>query len=147
MKKTLSALLFLAASVLAASAFAQGPGHPPDPADLLARLTTLLTLTTAQQAQATTIFTNEQTALQPIETQMQTAHTSLAAAVKSNTTGTIDTLTAQIGSYHAQIMSVQSKAQAAFYAILTADQQTKYDSLHVTAGGGRGAFRPERPPQ
>jgi Spy/CpxP family protein refolding chaperone len=146
MKKTLFAFL-----LLAGSAFAQGPGNPPSPANLVARLTTLLTLTTAQQAQATTIFTDEQTAVTPIRTQIQTAHTSLAAAIKSNQTATIDTLSAQLGSYSGQMTDIQSKAQAAFYAILTADQQTKYDSLHGAGGrggpGAMGAFRGARPPQ
>jgi Spy/CpxP family protein refolding chaperone len=145
MKKTIFALL-----VLAASAFAQGPGKPPgppNPTDMVAHLTALLSLTTAQQAQATTIFTNEQTAVQAIDTELQTAHTSLAAAVKSNTTATIDSLSAQIGVYHGQILSTQSKAQAAFYAILTADQQTKYSAIHGGPGGGRGALRGVRPPQ
>ncbi len=119
---------------------------------MVARLTTLLTLTTAQQAQATTIFTNEQNAIAPIQTEVQTAHTSLATAIKSNQTATIDTLTAQLGTYNGQILDIQSKAQAAFYAILTTDQQTKYDTLHGAGGpggpggpGGRAAFRGPRP--
>lgn len=144
MKKTFSALL-----LVAVSAFAQGHGGPPDPATQVARLTTLLSLTTAQQAQATTIFTNEQTAITPIETQVQTLRTSLTAAVKSNQTSTIDTVAAQLGAYNGQITAIQSKAQAAFYAILTATQQTQYDSLRGPGGpgggpGGRGAFRGAR---
>src|SRR6516162_9188407 len=103
MKQTLSALL-----LLAASAFAQGPFGPPDPATQVARLTTLLTLTSAQQAQATTIFTNEQSAVAPIQTEIQTAHTSLTAAVKANQTATIDTLAAQLGGYNGQITAIQS---------------------------------------
>jgi len=137
MKKTLFALLLLAASV-----FAQGPGNPPSPANHVARLTTLLNLTAAQQAQATTIFTNEQTAIAALETQTKTAHTNLSAAIKSNQTATIDTLATQIGSLHSQTLNIQSKAQAAFYAILTADQQTKYDSLPTR--GGRGPRPPEQ---
>jgi Spy/CpxP family protein refolding chaperone len=136
MKKTISALL-----LLAAAAFAQRPAGPPSPADHVARLATLLNLSAAQQAQATTIFTNEQTALAPVETQTQTAHANLSTAIKGNQSATIDTVTAQIGSYHAQISSIQSKAQAAFYALLTADQQAKYDAL--PGRGGRGP----RPPQ
>jgi hypothetical protein len=141
MKQTLSALL-----LLAASAFAQGPFGPPDPATQVARLTTLLTLTSAQQAQATTIFTNEQSAVAPIQTEIQTAHTSLTAAVKANQTATIDTLAAQLGGYNGQITAIQSKAQASFYAILTATQQTQYDSLRGPggAGGGIAAFRGAR---
>jgi Spy/CpxP family protein refolding chaperone len=135
MKKTLSIFLFLTAS-----AFAQGPGTPPSPTNIVARLTKILDLTAAQQTQATTIFTNEQTALTPIQTEVQTARTALAAAIKTNATPTIDSTSAQLGTYSGQITDIQSKAQAAFYAILTADQQTKYDSLHGMGGfGGPGA--------
>jgi Spy/CpxP family protein refolding chaperone len=144
MKKTLSAIL-----LLAASAFAQGPGPggPPNPARQVARLTTLLSLTAAQQTQATTIFTNEQSAITPIQAQVHTARTSLAAAVKSNQTANIDTLAAQLGTYEGQIIAIQSNAQAAFYAILTPAQQTQYDSLRGLGGpgGGRAAFRGARP--
>jgi Spy/CpxP family protein refolding chaperone len=143
MKKTLSTLL-----LLTASAFAQGPGNPPNPAGQLARLTTLLNLTAAQQTQATAIFTSEQAAVAPIQTEVQTAHTSLTAAVKSNQTATIDTLATQLGTYEGQLAAIRSKAQAAFYALLTADQQAKYDSLHGPGGpGGRPGFRGGRPPQ
>jgi Spy/CpxP family protein refolding chaperone len=136
MKKTFSTLL-----LLAASAFAQGPGNPPSPANHVARLTTLLNLTAAQQTQGTAIFTSEQAAITPIQAQVQTAHTNLTAAVKGNQTAAIDTLAAQLGTYEAQMASARSKAQAAFYALLTADQQTKYDSLP----GAGGAFRGRRP--
>jgi hypothetical protein len=136
MKKTFPAFLFLATSL-----FAQSPGHQPNPTNIVARLTTVLGLSAAQQTQATAIFTNEQTALEPIRTNIQTDHTNLAAAIKKNDTATIDTLSAQLGTYSAQISDITSKAQAAFYAILTADQQTKYDSLHGPGGfGGLGGF-------
>ncbi len=116
---------------------------------MVVRLATLLNLTTAQQTQATAIFESEQSAMASLQTNIQTAHTSLTAAVKANQSATIDTLATQLGTYEAQALSTQSKAQAAFYAILTADQQTKYDSLHGAAGGrGPGAaFRGPRPPQ
>ncbi len=141
MKKTFSTLL-----LLAASAFAQGPGPggPPNPARQIARLTTLLNLTAAQQTQATTIFTNEQSTLAPIQAEVRAARTGLTTAIKSNQTATIDSLAAQPGSYSGQITSIQSKAQAAFYAILTATQQTQYDTLRGH-GGGRPAFRGVRP--
>jgi Spy/CpxP family protein refolding chaperone len=140
--------LFPAFLLLAASAFAQGPGFAPNPTHLVARLTTLLSLTSAQQTQATTIFTSEQTAITPIGAQIKTAHTSLAAAVKTNDTATIDTVSAQLGTYQGQITDIQSKAQAAFWAILTPDQQTKYSSLHGMGGfgapGAGAAFRGAR---
>jgi len=43
---------------------------------------------------------------------------------------------ANIGLLTGQIQAIQSKANAAFYAILTADQQTKFDQI------GFGGFGP-----
>lgn len=99
------------------------------------RLTTLLTLTAAQQAQATTIFTAEATANSTTMASMRTARTALKTAVEANDQAGIATQASQIGSLTTQQVSDQAKAQAAFYAILTADQKTKYDSL-----GGPGGF-------
>ena len=118
-------------------------GTPPDPATMIAnrvaRLTTLLSLTTAQAAQATTIFTNEQTAISPLQTTLQSARTSLESAVKSNATATIDQLATQIGTVTGQITAAHSKADAAFWAILTADQQAKLEASGGLGGpGGRG---------
>jgi Spy/CpxP family protein refolding chaperone len=111
----------------------------PDPAAMVAnrvaRLTALLSLTTAQAAQATTIFTNAQTAITPLETSLTADFTSLQTAVKSDATATIDQLSASIGTLTGQITAIRNKADAAFYAILTTDQQTK---LNSTGGGRRG---------
>ncbi len=132
-------------SLLAAAGFAQRPfgvmtsGSPPDPPTMIQnkveRLTSLLNLTTEQAAQATTIFTAAQTAIAPIETSLANYRTSMQAAVKSNATATIDQLAGSIGTATGQITAIQNKADAAFYAILTADQRTKLDSL---PGGGHG---------
>jgi len=123
----------------------------PDPATIVQqrvdRLTTLLSLTTAQATQATTIFTNAQTAITPLETNLSTYHTSMQAAVKSNATATIDQLATQIGTANGQITALQNKADAAFYAILTADQQAKLDSSGGRGFGGGPRGRPGRPPQ
>ena len=106
---------------------------PPDPATIVAHqvsfLTTLLTLTTGQATQATTIFTTALTSVTAIETQITTAQTALAAAIKSNTTATITTQAATIGTFEGQIVALNAKADAAFYLLLTADQKTKLDSL------------------
>jgi Spy/CpxP family protein refolding chaperone len=116
----------------------------------IATMTTLLSLSSGQQAQATTIFANARTASKDVMTNMRTAQTSLNAAIKKNDVAQIDSLTAQIGSLHAQSLAIQSKAEAAFYATLTADQQTKYDTLHhggFGPGGPGGNMRGPRPPQ
>ena len=141
----LSTRLILCAAVLTATALAQRPfgvltgSTAPDPATIVAnqvaRLTNLLTLTTAQQAQATTIFTSALTAITPLQTSLATAQQSLPAAVKSNATATIDQLATTIGSLQGQILSIQNKADAVFYAILTSDQQTKLGQTNFPGGG------------
>lgn len=120
-----------------------GPGGtPPDPATMIQmrvdRLATLLSLTDAQKTQATTIFTNAYSAGQSIHTTLQTDTTNLAAAVKANNISTIDSLSATIGSLQGQLTAINAKADAAFYAILTADQKAKYDALPHGGPGGPG---------
>ncbi|HWY46152.1 MAG TPA: Spy/CpxP family protein refolding chaperone [Bryobacteraceae bacterium] len=110
-------------------------------ANLVQRLTTLLTLTTAQQTQATTIYTTEQTALSTLGTSRQTAQTALQTAIKANDLTGISTQATQIGNLTTQQVEDEANAEAAFYAILTADQQTKYNQLHSVGLGGRGGPR------
>jgi Spy/CpxP family protein refolding chaperone len=95
-------------------------------------------LTTAQQTEATTIFTTEQTALSALLTSMQTARTALQTAVQNNDLTGITTQATQIGSLTTQQVEAQGKAGAAFYAILTTDQQTKYGQLQSIGIGGPG---------
>ena len=109
-------------------------------ANRVARLTSLLTLTAAQQSQATTIFTNEQAAESTIRTSMETARTALRTAVQSNDTGGIVTQSAQIGALTTRQVETQAKAEAAFYAILTPEQKTKYNERPAGVPGGRGGF-------
>jgi Spy/CpxP family protein refolding chaperone len=148
--------MFVAAA-FAAALFGQRPSGtltsatPPDPATIVAnqvaRLTSRLTLTTVQQAQATTIFTNALNTIMPLQTTIHTDQTSLQTAVKSNDTATIDQLSFAIGTAQGQILSIQNKADAAFYAILTADQQTKLSQTHFFGGLGFGHGRgPGGPP-
>jgi Spy/CpxP family protein refolding chaperone len=142
----------IAAAFSATLMLAQGPGGrrgpggtPPDPQQMAERrvnfLTRTLNLTDAQKSQATTIFTNAATAAQSIHTNMQTARQTLRDAVKKNDSAAIDQAAQTIGNLTGQLTSIEGKANAAFYAILTPDQQTKFDS-----GPGRG-FGPGMGPQ
>jgi Spy/CpxP family protein refolding chaperone len=131
-------------SVCASFVFAQGPGGgPPTAAEMVSRqvehLTTQLTLTSAQQTQATSIFTASQTSIATLQTSMRTARTALQAAIPKNDMATITNEATQIGNLTAQVTADQAKAEAAFYLILTADQQTKYAAA-LANGGGRGGF-------
>ena len=114
-------------------ALAQTPSHAATTAQIVAnqvaRLTKLLDLTSTQQASATTIFTTEQTALATLRTNMQTARTALQTAIKSDDTATIGTEATQIGTLTGEEVLAQATASGAFYAILTTDQQSKYETL------------------
>lgn len=145
MKTTLTRL-FLLTSLSMAAAMAQRPmnqrGTPPDPATMVQRRVEMLTrslgLSDAQASQATTIFTNAQAAAAPLRTSMQDARTALQTAVKANDTGGITVAANNIGNVTGQEVANQAKAEAAFYAILTADQKTKYDQRGPGRGGPGG---------
>ena len=133
---------FALTSVCATLMFAQGQrGSAPTTADMVSRqverLTDLLTLTTAQQAQATSIFTAAQSAISPLQTSMQTARKALQDAIPKNDLATITSQATQIGNLTAQLAVDQAKAEASLYALLTVDQQTKYAQA-LANGGGRG---------
>ena len=141
--------LLASAALSAALVLAQPPGEhgrpggpPPDPQTRIQNrvnfLATLLSLTDDQKAQATTIFTNAYTAAQSASSSVQTARQSLSDAVKKNDTATIDQVSATIGSAEGQITAINAKADAAFYAILTPDQKTKYDAMPHGGPGGMG---------
>ena len=132
-------ILILTASVLL---LAQGPPPPPDPATRVQHqvqwMTTLLSLTTAQQQQATTIFTNASSAEMSVLDQLKTARQSLNTAILGNNSDSIDQIAASIGGLMAQMTSIGAKAQASFYQILTADQQSKLTQLQSEGPMGLG---------
>jgi hypothetical protein len=113
---------------------------PPTPAqiaaNIVARLTTLLDLTSTQQATATTIFTAEATTDQSLQTEMQTAQTSLQTAITSNTG--IAAAAATIGGLTTQQVTADATADASFYLILSSTQQTKYTTLQPLGLGASG---------
>lgn len=144
MKRLLFSFLF--ASALATLSFAQPSGSAPAPADMAQRrvnfLTRQLTLTTAQQQQALTIFTTSATADAAARATLKTAHQSLSDSVKTNNLAGIDQASATIGNLTAQVSSTDGKADAAFFQILTPDQQTKYNESRMQGPGrfGPGGF-------
>ncbi len=140
---TTLALLTLTASAIFAQA--PPPRTPPTPAQMVARhverLTAALTLTPPQQAQATTIFTTEQTIMTGLHASFDTAHAALKTAVEANSTAGINSNANQLGNLTTQQVIAQATAQAALYAILTADQKTKF----AAAGPGFGPGGPGGP--
>jgi Spy/CpxP family protein refolding chaperone len=105
------------------------------------RYTTLLTLTPAQVEQASTIFTTEATGRQNSRSSEHAAHQAMEAAIKSNDTATIQSTATTLGQMQGEMMAAHALAQAQFYAILTADQKSKFGELeqeHMMGGPGRG---------
>jgi Spy/CpxP family protein refolding chaperone len=145
--RTISQLLaggvLLAATMAAQRPFGAGSSTPSDPATIVThrvdRLTKLLSLSSSQASQATTIFTNALNAATPIETNLRTDRQSLQTAVKANDTATIDSVSANIGSLTGQLLDIQNKANAAFYAILNPSQQATLDQNKGLGLGRHGA--------
>ena len=121
------------------------PHTPPTPAMMaqhqVQRYTTLLSLTPAQVEQATTLFTTEAAARQNARATEHTAHQALEAAIKANDTATIQSTAATLGQMESESLVTHSMARAQFYAILTADQKTKFTELegeHMMGGPEHG---------
>src|SRR6476660_8160511 len=101
-------------------------------------LTKQLSLTDDQKTRATTIYTAAQTAAQTAQTNSVTTRQALSAAVTKNDIAAIDQLSATLGTVQGQVTAINSKADAAFYAILTAEQQALFDTVGRGGPGGRG---------
>ncbi len=121
---------------------AQAPPQPPSPTDHAQRevkhFTTLLSLTPAQQEQATAIFTDAAIAEQKLHEVERPAHESLRSAVKSDNVSAIEQASNIIGQSTTTLVAVHAKADAAFYQLLNPEQQNKLSELQ--------AERPEPPP-
>jgi Spy/CpxP family protein refolding chaperone len=121
-------------------------GDPPDPAAMITMrvnmLTARLNLTDAQKTQAISIFTSAHTAAAPVQTSIQARRDELSAAVKSSNIGLIESEAQALGTLQGQLTAIESKAEAAFYAVLTADQRKLYDAMPRGAGMGMGRGGP-----
>jgi len=147
MKKTgfLLALVLSGAMLFAQDAATPSSATPPPRAHSAANfvqhrvnfLTTMLSLTPAQQQQATTILTNAAGNKKEARGGMRTAHQNLQTAIKSNDAAGIDAAATSIGNLMAQNISAEAKTKAALYQILTPDQQAKMDQLEHMRGGAR----------
>ncbi|MBL8234063.1 MAG: Spy/CpxP family protein refolding chaperone [Bryobacterales bacterium] len=117
---------------------AQPPGRPSDGGNRLDFLAGYLSLSETQRTQAQAIFTAAETAGETARGQLEAARTSLNTAIKANATDAeLDRLSAAMGVIHGQMTAIQAKASAKFYALLTAEQKTKYDELMNRGPGNR----------
>lgn len=135
--KTLMAVALTA--VLAMAASAQNPPSPPSQADRvqhhIQHLAVMLSLTPAQQQQATTLLTNVMNAQEASQPSMKAAHDALQTAVKNNDANAIQQAANTIGQLTAQSIANHAKAMATFYQTLTPDQQTKFQQIMAEGFG------------
>lgn len=148
--KRITISLLAALFLTVVSAQAQKP--LPDPSTMIQHrvdfLTNKLGLSTSQQEQATTIFTNAWNAQKSLHSQMRTAHQSLQTAVSANDSAGIEQAANNIGNLTAQTISTHAKAEAAFLQTLNTQQQSTYTQMmahHDRRGFGRGGFGPGVP--
>ncbi len=127
--------------VAALPVMAQGPRGNGNSLDYLAGY---LTLTDTQKTQAKAIFDAAETASDTARGQLTAAQDALQAAVKANKSDAeLDRLAAATGAVQGQLAGIRAKASAKFYALLTAEQKTKYDARQASRGtGGPSGFRP-----
>jgi Spy/CpxP family protein refolding chaperone len=107
------------------------PKTPAKQEKYISFLSTLLSLTTAQQQQAASIFTAATAAKGALRTQVQAAHDALSDAVKTNNPTTINQASAAIGALGAQRRALGAQANASFYQILTAAQQSTLSQFQL----------------
>ncbi|MGC2696833.1 MAG: Spy/CpxP family protein refolding chaperone [Candidatus Angelobacter sp.] len=125
---------------------------PPDPAEMVQHhidhLTKALSLTPAQQQQATSLLTQVQNNFKTLQDQLRTAHESLQAAIQKNDTAAIEQISNSIGNLTAQQTITHAKAMATFYQTLTPEQQGKFTQMFSEHGprmhghGGMGGPPP-----
>ena len=92
-------------------------------------LTALLSLTPAQQEQAATIFANAAGTRVAAHSELQAVHQTLADAVKNNDATSISRASRSLGALLSQRISNGALANAAFFQLLTPDQQIKFSQF------------------
>lgn len=107
-----------------------------------------LSLTDAQKTAATGIFDTAKAAREALSTSITTARDNITAAVKRNAAEVeFDNLGKALGELQGKVAAIEAKADAKFYALLTAEQKTKYDNLRSRTGRGPGGAGMNRIPR
>ena len=103
-------------------------------------LTTVLSLTPAQQTQVTNIISTAATSKSSASSSMKTARTNLQNAIHSNDAAAMEQAANSMSTLIAQNMLARAKVEAAIYQVLTPEQQTKMVQLETERGhhGGHG---------
>ena len=123
---------------------------PPTPEEMaqheVSRYTTLLSLSSQQEADATTVFTTAATTESTLRTNERTTHQTLQAVIKTDDAAAIEQAATTLGQINGEMLAARALAQAKFYSTLTADQKTKFAELergfHGEHGGPAGGPPP-----
>jgi Spy/CpxP family protein refolding chaperone len=112
---------------------AQTLPQPPSAGEMVQHqvktFTALLNLTSLEQQQAKTIYASAAKAEQTLHEGEKQAREALRVAVRNNDTSAIDQVSATLGQSMAESTSIRAKADAAFYQILTPEQQSRLSDL------------------
>ena len=135
----LMSIAAFAATLSVAPAVAQN--RPPDPAQMVdmrvERMNENLKLNKDQQRKIKSLYMDAQKANMEVMGGMREANQAIAAAVKNNDTSAMSQAANTIGTLTAQMTVNNAKAEAAVWAVLTPDQQAKYQPM-VGGMGGMG---------
>ena len=103
-------------------------------------------LTESQKQQALVVYMKVEEDSRPLEMKIREQRMALREAVKNNSPEwQIDQMSGAVGSLTAQLIAIETKGQARFYALLSAEQRQKWDQPFRGPGRGPGG-RPGIPP-
>ena len=99
--------------------------------DRVAALTTILSLNASQQANAKSIFDEEDAISKPLFEQLKQASDALVSAQKTAAPDAeIDQLARNMASISGEILAIDAKAQSRVYSQLSAAQRQELEGLH-----------------
>lgn len=131
--------LIAAVAIVATPVIAQRQGWTPfqhDPARMLDHVSLMLDLTDAQKQTAKTLFESARSQAEPVIAQLKQGHEEISAAVKSNNTAALDTLSARQGALIGQVIAIHTKTFGQFYTQLTPAQKEKAEKIHTQMQSG-----------
>lgn len=121
-------------------------GGVPGGIDRVAALTAMLSLDASQQANAKTIFEEEDTFTKSLFEQLKQASDALLSGQKTAAPDAeIDQLARNMASISGEILAIDAKAQSKVYSFLSADQKKKLDQLPHPVFGVSAPLLPPGP--
>lgn len=122
---------------------AKVPKNGAKAAKYLSSLNTLLELSSTQYQQAEAIFAGAVTAQATVRSGMKFTRQGLTTAIRSNDSASIGQLSAALGTLEGQHTAIGANANAAFFQLLTADQQNKLTQIKSRPARGEQGVRAE----